>query len=254
LSGAVVPYLRRIDLADDAPSSGYPYGLAAVQGIGGVEFGMVTTFVGDNGSGKSTIIEALAVASGFNAEGGGRNLSFSTFDTHSPLHRHLVLQWNQRPRWGWFLRAETFYGMATHVESDNDARTGLSRLFPNLHSRSHGESFLDLALARFEGPGLYLLDEPEAALSVTGQLALLAIIQRANARGAQFVLSTHSPLLMAYPGARIYELTTDAPPALRAFDDVDSVQLWRLFLDEPSQFFDTLFSDDDDPDGDPGAG
>ena len=241
-----MPYLRRVDLADTAPTDGYPFGLAAVKGIGNIEFAMVTTLIGDNGSGKSTIIEALAVASGFNAEGGGRNLSFSTYDTHSPLHHHLDLQWNQRPRWGWFLRAETFYGMATHIASDNDALSGVSMLFPDLHTRSHGESFLDLALARFDGPGLYLLDEPEAALSVTGQLALLAIIHRASVKGAQFVLSTHSPLLMAYPGARIYELTIDAPPALRDFDDVDSVQLWRLFLDEPSQFFHTLFADDDE--------
>lgn len=234
-----MPYLRRVDLADAAPSSGYPFDLAAVKGIGSIEFAMVTTLVGDNGSGKSTLVEALAVASGFNAEGGGKNLSFATHDTHSGLDEHLRLQWNQRPQWGWFLRAETFYGMATHIAVDAD----LALRFPSLHTRSHGESFLDLALARFDGPGLYLLDEPEAALSMSGQLALLALIHRASATGAQFILSTHSPLLMAYPGAHIYELTADAPPTRRAFDEVDSVQMWRLFLDEPSQFFDTLFDD-----------
>jgi predicted ATPase len=224
--------------------------LAAVRGLGDIKFATVTTLVGDNGSGKSTVIEALAVAAGFNPEGGSRNLNFTTHDTHSALHEHLRLEWNGRPRWGWFLRAETFSGMATHIENDNDPRFGVAGMFPDLHNRSHGESFLELAIARFDGPGFYLLDEPEAALSVTGQLALLAIMHRACSRGAQFLLSTHSPLLMAYPGAAIYELSSVAAPTARTFDEVESVQLWRLFLDNPTPFFDELFSDsDDDTDG-----
>ena len=245
MSGSTLPFLRRASLRATAPAGGYPFDLPAVRGLDGVEFAMVTAFVGDNGSGKSTVIEALAVAAGFNPEGGSRNLNFETHRTHSALHEHLQLEWNGRPRWGWFLRAETFYGMATHIANDNDVKTGIARLFPDLHNRSHGESFLELALARFNGPGLYLLDEPEAALSVTGQLALLAIMHRACALGAQFLLSTHSPLLMAYPGAAIYELSSDAPPTARAFDEVDSVRMWRLFLDNPTPFFDELFSDDD---------
>ena len=245
MSGSTLPFLRRASLGDAAPTQGYPFDLAAVRGLAEIEFAMVTTLVGDNGSGKSTVIEALAVAAGFNPEGGSRYLSFETHDTHSELHEHLELEWNGRPRWGWFLRAETFYGMATHIANDDDPITGIAKLFPDLHNRSHGESFLELALARFDGAGLYLLDEPEAALSVTGQLALLAIMHRACARGAQFLLSTHSPLLMAYPGAAIYELSSSAPPAPRAFDEVDSVQMWRLFLDDPTPFFAELFSDDD---------
>ena len=240
-----MPFLRRVGLEDTAPVHGYPFELAAVRGVDQIEFATVTTLVGDNGSGKSTLIEALAVAAGFNPEGGSRNLNFATLDTHSELHRHLQLQWNQQPRWGWFLRAETFYGMATHIARDNDPRTGVASMFPDLHSRSHGESFLELALARFDGPGFYLLDEPESALSITGQLALLAIMRRACDRGAQFVLSTHSPLLMAYPDASIYQLSIDAPPAARTFDEVEAVQVWRLFLDEPSMFFEELFSNDD---------
>jgi predicted ATPase len=243
--GPGVPFLRRASLADDAPKAGYPFGMASVRGLEGVEFASVTMLVGDNGSGKSTIVEAVAVAAGFNAEGGSRNLRFHTYDTHSALHEHLVLQWNRRPRWGWFLRAETFYGMASHIAQDDDPRTGIAGFFTDLHSQSHGESFLDLALTRFDRPGLYLLDEPEAALSVTGQLALLAIMHRACAMGAQFIVSTHSPLLMAFPGAHIYELRTDTAPARRAFDDVESVAVWRLFLDEPSVFFETLFADDE---------
>jgi predicted ATPase len=245
LSGSIVPFLRRAALAADAPKGGDPFEIGAVRGIDCIEFAPVTVLVGDNGSGKSTIVEALAVAAGFNAEGGSRNLRFDTYDTHSPLHEHLVLQWNERPRWGWFLRAETFYGMASHIARDNDGRTGIAPLFSDLHGRSHGESFLELALTRFGGTGFYLLDEPESALSVTGQLALLAIMHRACANGAQFVVSTHSPLLMAYPGARIYELRPDEAPSRCAFDDVESVAVWRLFLDEPAQFFETLFDEDD---------
>jgi predicted ATPase len=135
--------------------------------------------------------------------------------------------------------------MASHIARDKDARTGVASMFPDLHNRSHGESFLELALARFEGPGFYLLDEPESALSITGQLALLAIMRRACDRGAQFVVSTHSPLLMAYPGASIYQLSIDAPPSARTFDEVEAVQVWRLFLDEPSMFLEALFSNDD---------
>jgi len=240
-----LPFLRRAGLNEDAPRQGYPFDLNAVKGVSRIRFASVTTLDGDNGSGKSTLIEALAVAAGFNPEGGSRNLNFATHDTHSTLHRHLVLEWNQIPRWGWFLRAETFYGMATHIARDNDPLSGVAALFPDLHQRSHGESFLELAIARFDGPGFYLLDEPEAALSVSGQLALLAIMRRACDRGAQFVLSTHSPLLMAYPGAAIYELSNDAPPIPRRFDEVDAVQVWRLFLDDPSQFFAALFDDDD---------
>src|SRR3954468_22109091 len=109
--GAAVPFLRRVRLGDSAPTEGFPFDLAAVRGLAAIEFAAVTTLVGDNGSGKSTVVEALAVAAGFNPEGGSRNLSFATYDTHSALHDHLELQWSHRPRWGWFLRAETFYGM-----------------------------------------------------------------------------------------------------------------------------------------------
>src|SRR3977135_3512186 len=108
------PYLRQAAVGDDAPTDDYPFGLAAVRALSAVKFGDVTILVGDNGTGKSTIVEAIAIASGFNAEGGSRNLQFATHGTHSQLNKHLELRWNRRPSWGWFLRAETFYGMATH--------------------------------------------------------------------------------------------------------------------------------------------
>src|SRR5258705_1308951 len=176
-------FLLRAGLPRDAPDTLYPFGLPAVQGLSQVRFEPVTMLVGDNGTGKSTVVEALAVAAGFNSEGGGRNLRFSTHPTHSELHQHLRLTWSSRPQWGWFLRAETFYGMATHINTD-DPMHGVASLFPDLHAESHGESFLDLALSRFLRPGLYILDEPEAALSLQGQWKLLHVMHIAVGLGA----------------------------------------------------------------------
>jgi predicted ATPase len=242
------PFLRRVRLADGAPATGYPFELAVVRGLGTFPFGPVTCLVGDNGTGKSTIVEALAVAAGFNAEGGGRNLRFAMLATHSELHAHLELVWNERPRWGWFLRAETFYGMATYVAGDADPRTGVQGLFPDLHAVSHGESFLDIALTRFRTAGFYVLDEPESALSLVGQLKLLRIMHESCAAGSQFVLATHSPLLMAFPGATIVEFGEDGAE-VRDYDDVEVVGLWRRFLHEPDSFLRPLLADDDEPEG-----
>lgn len=171
----------------------YPFSLPAVASLSEVEFAPVTILVGDNGTGKSTIVEALAVAAGFNAEGGSRNLRFETYATHSDLAEHLTLRWERRPRWGWFLRAETFYGMASRIHTDHDPVSGVNAMFPDLHNRSHGESLLALIESRMTGDGLYLLDEPESALSFHGQLKLLASMHRTVAEGAQFVMATHSP-------------------------------------------------------------
>jgi predicted ATPase len=235
------PFLSRARLAEGTPGQGYPFELPAVQGLAKIRFGQVTLLAGDNGSGKSTIIEALAVGSGFNAEGGGRNLQFKTYETHSGLFENLELIWNQRPKWGWFLRAETFYGMATHIATD-DPVDGITRMFPDLHGESHGESFLDLALSRFGGAGLYLLDEPEAALSLQGQLKLLRLIHESCSRGAQYIIATHSPVLMAFPGATIVEFDSDGPHTV-AYDQVLAVELWRRFLADPTSFLRHLLED-----------
>jgi predicted ATPase len=235
-------FLRSARLAKDSPGEGYPYDLAAVRALERLAFSQVTLLVGDNGTGKSTITEALAVGSGFNAEGGGRNLRFSTFATHSDLSDHIELVWNQRPRWGWFLRAETFYGMATHIATD-DPEYGIGALFPNLHGESHGESFLDIALTRFRTAGLYILDEPESALSLHGQLKLLRIMHDSCAEGSQFIIATHSPVLMAFPEATIFHFNDDGPHQI-GYDEVPAVQLWRRFLDDPPSLLRHLFSDD----------
>ena len=217
----------------EAEAADYPAGLAAVDTIEWIEFGAVTVLTGDNGTGKSTIVEAIAVAAGFNAEGGSRNLQFATQDTHSSLADELVLEWERTPRWGWFLRAESFYGMATHIEAD----PYLVDTFPRFHHRSHGESFLDLAAARFTGAGLYILDEPESALSIQGLIALASVMSDSLAKGSQFIVSTHSPFLMAFPGARLYNLDRDSGVTEAAFEDLDSVSLWRRLLADPASFY-----------------
>jgi predicted ATPase len=231
-----------------AGREGYPFALPAARALADVEFAQVTLFVGDNGTGKSTLVEALAIAAGFNAEGGSRNLQFETYATHSELAAALKLRWAKRPRWGWFLRAETFYGMATHIHRDDEVDDrgkplGVAGMFPDLHHRSHGESFLTLIDSRMSDDGLYLLDEPESALSFHGQLKLLATMHDACRNGAQYIIATHSPLLMSYPGAAIYELDDDGAHKV-AYDDVTIVGLWRSFLDHPDRYFRHLFDDD----------
>ncbi len=239
------PFLRCVGLSASTPSSGYPYDLPAIAALDDVDLGAVTVFVGENGSGKSTIVEALAIAAGFNAEGGSRNLQFTTYDTHSALARDLELRWAKRPSWGWFLRAETFYGMATAIARDDDPQFGVAALFPDFHGRSHGESFRALIENRFAGAGLYVMDEPESALSFQGQLGLLRFMHDGVIEGAQFVVATHSPLLMRMPGAVIYELGEHGIRHV-GYDDLAVVQLWRRFLEAPERLLDVLFTDDEE--------
>ncbi len=207
--------------------------LAAVRTLDHLEFGAVTVIAGDNGTGKSTLVEAIAIAAGFNPEGGSRNLQFSTHDTHSSLADELVLAWKRRPPWGWFLRAETFYGMATHIAGDQWLRP----TFPDFHRVSHGESFLALADAKFRGEGLYFLDEPESALSIQGQRRFVDIMRRSLAAGSQFIVSTHSPLLMAFPDAVIIEVDVDEGLRRSSFDELASTRAWRGFWHDPSDWF-----------------
>ncbi len=236
------PFLRSIRMRESAPTEGYPFDLPAVRGLD-LDLGTVTVLVGDNGSGKSTVIEAIAVAAGFNAEGGGRNLRFETFATHSGLHEHLRSRWKSRPRWGWFLRAETFYGMASHIATDTGPH-GIASMFPDLHGRSHGQSFLTLIESRFASAGLYVMDEPESALSFHGQLQLLRAIHDGVVAGSQFIIATHSPMLMCAAGATLVEFS-DAGISRPRYDDLELVQLWRAFLAAPDRMLDVLYADDD---------
>ena len=219
----------------------HPFDLPAVRALDELTLDPgVTLLVGENGSGKSTLVEAIAVAAGFNAEGGSRNFAFSTRDSTSGLHRHLrLVRAPARPATGFFLRAESFFNVATQVEELGVADAYGER---GLHEQSHGESFLSLVLHRFGADGLYVMDEPEAALSPRGCLALIAAMHDLVAAGSQFVVATHSPLLMAYPGATILELDEDGIRAVD-YDEVAHVQLYRSFLDAPERFLRTLLAD-----------
>jgi predicted ATPase len=181
---------------DRVPSfNEYPFNMPAVRTLAEIEFAApVTFFIGENGTGKSALLEAIAVVAGFNAEGGGKNFRFATRATHSPLHKYLrLIRSGVRPQDGFFLRAESFYNVATAAENYGveDAYGGQS-----LHEQSHGESFMALGLNRLKGKGLYFFDEPEAALSPTRQLSLLVAMQGLVERGSQFVIATHSPILL----------------------------------------------------------
>lgn len=199
----------------------------------------VTFLVGENGSGKSTLLEAIAVSCGFNAEGGTRNFTFSTRATHSELGEYITVAKRRYPRDGFFLRAESFYNVATNIDEMDEEPSFSPRLIDSyggvsLHCQSHGESFLALVQNRFGGNGLYLLDEPEAALSPTRQLTLLGEMHRLVEEDSQFIVATHSPILMAYPGARIYELREDGiHPTM--YQETEHYQLTRRFLENPER-------------------
>lgn len=213
----------------------YPFDLPAVRNLKRLDLGTgVTFFVGENGSGKSTLLEALAVAWGFNSEGGSRNFHFATRASHSELYRHIRLERGiERPRTGYFLRAESYFNVATEIER-LDREGGGPRIIDayggrSLHEQSHGESFMALVLHRFSGGGFYILDEPEAALSPTRQLALLVRLHDLVEAGAQFVIATHSPILLALPGAVIYTLDSDAI-RITDYEDTEHYQVTRRFL------------------------
>jgi predicted ATPase len=198
----------------------------------------VTFFVGENGSGKSTLVEALAVASHLNPEGGGRTYqhAFSTRSSHSSLHRRLDLTLAPvAPLNGFFLRAESVFNLATELESPAP-KLEMHRIYDRpLHEQSHGESFLDIARNRLAPRGLYFFDEPEAALSVHGQLALMRRMHELVEEHSQFVVATHSPILLGYPEATIFELTERGIDEIH-YDDAPQVELTRAFLDDPGRF------------------
>ena len=209
----------------------------------------VTFLVGENGSGKSTLLEAVAIALGFNPEGGTRNFRFGTRSSHSALHEFLrVGRGIRRPKDGFFLRAESFFNLATEIERLDAEPHGGPRVIDSyggrsLHEQSHGESFLALMMERFGGHGIYLLDEPEAALSPQRQLAALARIHDLVAMDSQFVIATHSPILMAYPEAIIYACEPDGIAPV-AYEDTEHYRVMHTFMAHPKRMLDALFDPD----------
>ena len=244
-------YIGDIRLREMPPRGSYLCDLPVVQHLSArksLEFHAPVTFlVGENGTGKSTLLEAIAVAAGFNAEGGTRNFNFSTNDTHSELYQYISLSRYDYPRDGFFLRAESFYNVASNI----DAMDSYPSFAPNvidsyggvsLHKQSHGESFLSVVLNRFGGNGLYILDEPEAALSPMRLLTLLAAIHELVKNNSQFIISTHSPILMAYPGAEIYELG-ERDIASVPYKETEHYTFSRQFLENPEKMLRYLLED-----------
>ena len=244
-----MPFLRSASLTWDgvAAGKGHPFDVPAIAAMAGTDLTLrfhrnVTVFVGDNGSGKATLLEAIAVHQGMNAEGGARGMQFGTRDdTVSSLHRHLrVLRSPHQLRDAFFLRAESFFNAATAIQGYGTTH----HYGGSLHERSHGESFIDLIVHRFERDSLFLLDEPEAALSIHGQLQFLVRVHDLVSQGCQFVFATHSPLLMAYPGAYIYEFTDQGPTRVD-WANVDTVRITSDFLANTPDFLRELLEDDD---------
>lgn len=233
------PFLRSIILMRDRIENPdvYPFSLPAVQALDGLELSAVTYFIGENGTGKSTILEALAVASGFNAEGGTINFKFATRRSESPLHRCIrMARAPRRPRTGFFLRAESFFNLATEIERlDAEPSFGPPLIDSyggrSLHEQSHGESFLALLKHRFGPNGLYILDEPEAALSPSRQLSLLVRMHELIQDGSQFIIATHAPIVLAYPNVTIYQLDGRGISSVE-YDQTEHVQLTRDFLND----------------------
>ena len=210
----------------------YPFSIPAVEALDGLTLSAVTYFVGENGTGKSTILEALAIASGFNAEGGSVNFNFTSRRSESELHRYLRIARTRRPRTGFFLRAESFYNVATEIERLQVESSYGGR---SLHEQSHGESFLALMKHRFGPNGLYILDEPEAALSPSRQLALLVRMHELVEDGSQFIIATHAPIVLAYPRGAIYRLDSEGITRVE-YDDTEHVGLTRDFLNNRDHF------------------
>lgn len=241
-------YIRSVELCREKieKPGEYPFSLQAVRGLDQLELHPNVTFIiGENGTGKSTLLEAIAAAYGFNPEGGTRNFSFATQETHSILHRYLKIAKGMRaPKDGYFLRAESFYNLASTIDRlDQEDSYGPPIIDSyggkSLHAMSHGESFMTLFLNRFSGKGLYILDEPEAALSPTRQLAFLSRLHQLVKGDSQFIIATHSPIMMAYPHATIYEVGEGYAPV--NYEETEHYRVTREFLTHPEEMLKAIF-------------
>jgi predicted ATPase len=206
----------------------YPFNVPVIRNLSHLQLNQqVTFFVGENGSGKSTLLEAIACLVGFNAEGGTKNFRFSTTSQNRDLTTALkIIRGVRRPTDGFFYRADSFFNVINEID-----RLGVGMAYGerSLHARSHGEGFLDLVMNRLNGNGLYLFDEPEAALSPKRQLSLIAILHSLVRKGSQLIIATHSPIIMAYPNAMIYSFADGAISSIH-YEETDHFQVTDSFL------------------------
>lgn len=239
--------LRREEVLD---FGSYPFAIPAIRSLERVELHpAVTFFIGENGSGKSTLLEALAVKLRFNPEGGSRDHTVSTRPTHSPLHEFLTVERRRHFTDGWFLRAESFYNVASEIDGLQEAHPGGGPAYQayggkSLHAQSHGESFLALLSNRLQGDGLYLFDEPEAALSPQRQLSVLTLLHRLVYHRSQLVIATHSPILLSYPHARIYEFGGHGISETR-YEETEHFRITRDFLNRHGRMLDLLLTEEE---------
>ena len=221
----------------------YPFNIPSLQDLHELEFPTnVTFFVGENGSGKSTLLEAIADRCDFNTAGGGRQNLYEVHKAESSLGEYIRLSWLPKISNGFFLRSETFYQFASHIDLIEDPRRYTAFGGKSLHHQSHGESFLALFMNRFKGKAIYLLDEPEAALSPTRQLSLLKIMKDLE-HEAQFIIATHSPILLGYPNATIYSFDQGEIESIRYEDTIHYI-VTKRFLDAPQSILRELFDEE----------
>jgi predicted ATPase len=237
-------------LRDKVPSfDQFPFSLPAVRNLDTLVLHPSVTFiVGENGSGKSTLLEAIAVALGFNPEGGTRNFNFATRASHSDLHKFLRLSKGvRRAKDGFFLRAESFFNLATNIEHLDEEPAASPPVINSyggrsLHEQSHGESFFALLMSRFGGNGLYVLDEPEAALSPARQMAMISRMHDLIQDDSQFIIATHSPILMAYPDAQIFVLSPDGIKKAR-YTETDHFRVTKDFINNHEKMLKILMEE-----------
>jgi predicted ATPase len=245
-----LPYLKEAILRrDDVPDfTQYPFNLPAVRSFSRLSFHPAVTYlIGENGTGKSTLLEAIAVAWGFNPEGGSKNFNFRTHNSHSHLCDYMMLGCSHvRPYDGYFLRAESFYNVASEIDRLDEEGSG-PRIIDSyggvsLHEQSHGESFFALMVNRFRPDGLYILDEPEAALSPSRQMSILGRIHHLAKQNSQFIIATHSPIIMAYPNARIYHLSEEGIKTVQ-YEETEHYFVTREFLNNRERMLKILMEE-----------